>query len=198
MLPNVDPTATILPSGWRTVAAASPEPNPKSVVCLPSPENVGSRSPGAACAGAATAAASRRSTPASEPRVATRHPVRVRAACGLSTLTPLPHLQDFQVNLPPEHGAVNVIQAGMPPSALRTSGRTPVQPPAPLLMGTRAVLVPVSAHIRADRRTSTHIRCARRRPSAPGALPLHTREVAGSKPAAPIQKTPAVRLVSDA
>ena len=35
---------------WCTIAAALLRPTPKSVVCLPSPENVGSRSPGAACA----------------------------------------------------------------------------------------------------------------------------------------------------
>jgi len=61
------------------------------------------------------------------------------------------------------------------------SGRRP-----PPLTGTRAVLVPVTAHIRAHPRTSAHIRCAERRPSVPGGPLLHTREVAGSKPAAPM------------
>jgi len=67
------------------------------------------------------------------------------------------------------------------------SGRRP-----PPLTGTRAVLVPVTAHIRAHPRTSAHIRCAERRPSVPGGPLLHTREVAGSKPAAPISKTSGV------
>ena len=42
------PTATILPSGCRTIADAWLNPGPKLLVCLPSPENVGSRFPGAA------------------------------------------------------------------------------------------------------------------------------------------------------
>ena len=44
-------------------------------------------------------------------------------------------------------------------------------------------LARTSAHIDAHPRTS---RCAERRPSVPGGPPLHTREVAGSKPAAPM------------
>jgi hypothetical protein len=78
-------------------------------------------------------------------------------------------------------------ESGMAPSVargLRAEAGPPAPPPA--LTGTRAVLVPVSAYIRAHRRTSAHIRCAARRPSVPKGPPLHTREVAGSKPAAPI------------
>ena len=66
--------------------------------------------------------------------------------------------------LPTQPGAVNV-----PPKAVwqRYDERTPGQP-GQALTGTRAVLVPVSAHIRAHRRTSAHIQCAERRPSVPG------------------------------
>src|SRR5690348_7555202 len=49
-LEKLAPTATILPSGWRTIADAPLNPGPKLLICLPSPENAGSRSPGAASA----------------------------------------------------------------------------------------------------------------------------------------------------
>src|SRR4051812_6403065 len=55
--PAATPTATALPSGWRATSAAPPETPTRA---LPSPENDGSRSPGAASAG--TAVASRTTT----------------------------------------------------------------------------------------------------------------------------------------
>src|SRR2546423_5907600 len=108
MLPNVDPTATILPSGWRTVAAAVPEPKPKSVDCLPSPEKVGSRPPAAALAEAERTALTRRAATSAVPI-----PARLRPSAGVR-LVP---------SLPPSRRRILLLSPSL--------GNTPNLPPAP-------------------------------------------------------------------
>ena len=132
----------------------------------------------------ATERPSRRAGAAQARLTASRRQVRVRP-CALSTLAPLP----LPWGLPrePTTGAVG----GQRPrrkhgASAGEDEREPVGQGAPAQWAPEPFWYPLartSAHIDAHPRTSA---CAERRPSVPGGPPLHTREVAGSKPAAPI------------
>ena len=127
----------------------------------------GSRSPAAACAGAATTAANRRSTSAREPRAATRRPgrhglrplhARSSPPCLWAYGRPTTRAAGGQRHLRKQVGGPSVTRADEESRSARAMG----------LSGTSAVLVPVSAHsahIDAHPRTSE---APKRRPSVPG------------------------------
>ena len=156
------PTATILPSGWRTVAAALAGTEAEVGRLLAVAGEASGRGPPARLApalprlrqaGGALPPASPGQPPAA--RSASARP----AASPRSLLSPALwasgrtyHRSRGRSTSPPK--------AGTAPSVERGDERKPVGPEPLGLTGTRAVLVPVSAHIRAHRRTSAHIRCA--------------------------------------
>ena len=89
-------------------------------------------------------------------KLMSRHKPSLPTGCSALPLGPSTR-QRYQ----PSRGGQRPSESSMAARSATSGSRSPR---APALTGTSAVLVPVSAHIRAHRRTSAHIRCARTTP----------------------------------